>query len=265
MRDIAVVVSNDNESITPIETIDAIKAAGFKNVFIQWYNAKWDHSQEEQLNYIKRLGLDVLFAHLGYQNINSIWRGTAEGEELVTRYKNDISICKQNGIPMVVMHLASHSEVQMYSDIGLKRLKRIVNFAKDLGIRVAFENTKVESYLNYVMDNIKDDNAGVCFDSGHYHAFNGELDFGKYKNRIFAVHLHDNDGEHDIHQIPFDGTADWESIVKKLKEANYKGPITLEIRYAEGYIKSNPLAFYKKGYKAAKKIAKMFEIDKSNF
>lgn len=35
---IAVVVSNDNKDVSIYETINAIKDAGFKNVFIQWYN-----------------------------------------------------------------------------------------------------------------------------------------------------------------------------------------------------------------------------------
>lgn len=262
MRDIAVVVSNDNELITPIETIDAIKTAGFENVFIQWYNEKWGHSQEEQLAYIKSLGLNVLFAHLGYQNINSIWEDSAEGEELVARYKYDINICKQHSIPLVVMHLTSHSEAPMYGDVGLKRLKQIVDYAKDLKIRVAFENTKIKGYLDYVMGHIKNDNVGICFDSGHYHAhFKGEFDFEKYKNKIFVVHLHDNNGERDMHQIPFDGTADWGSIVKELNAANYKGPITLEMCYVEDYIKITPLEFYNKSYRIAEKLAKMFEIN----
>ena len=262
MRDIAVVVSNDNQSITPIETINAIKTAGFSNVFIQWYNEKWEHSQEKQLSYIKSLGLNVLFAHLGYQNINSIWEDSAEGEKQVARYKDDIKICKQNGISMVVMHLTSHSEAPMYGEIGLSRLRQIVDYAKDLGIRIAFENTKIKRYLDYVIDNIKDDNVGICFDSGHYHAhFKDEFDFEKYKNRIFAVHLHDNNGERDMHQLPFDGTANWKNIIEGLNEANYKGPIILEMCYVEGYLKLTPSEFYKKSYLVAEKLAKMFEIN----
>lgn len=35
-RNIAVVVNNDNKGISIIETINTIKNAGFKNVFIQW-------------------------------------------------------------------------------------------------------------------------------------------------------------------------------------------------------------------------------------
>lgn len=37
-REIAVVVSNDNKDVNVIETINAIQNAGFKNVFVQWYN-----------------------------------------------------------------------------------------------------------------------------------------------------------------------------------------------------------------------------------
>ena len=95
MRDIAVVVCNHNEGVTPIQTIDAIKNAEFKNVFIQWYNKEWECSQEEQLDYIKELGLNVIFAHLGYQNINAIWEGGKVGDKLVDRFINDIKICKE--------------------------------------------------------------------------------------------------------------------------------------------------------------------------
>ena len=85
MRDIAVVVSNDNAEVNIIETIDAIKKAGFKNVFIQWYNKDWNPSQEEQLKYVREQQLNVIFAHLGYQNINDIWLDNEEGDKLVDR------------------------------------------------------------------------------------------------------------------------------------------------------------------------------------
>ena len=120
MRDIAVVVSNDNAEVNIIETIDAIKKAGFKNVFIQWYNKDWNPSQEEQLKYVREQQLNVIFAHLGYQNINDIWLDNEEGDKLVDRYKNDIRICKEKDIPMVVMHLTSKSEAPKYNELGIK-------------------------------------------------------------------------------------------------------------------------------------------------
>jgi len=256
-HELAVVVSNYNENVSVYETIDAIKQAGFKNVFLEWYNKNWENSQEDQLKYVREMGLNVIFAHLGYQNINDLW---IEGEtNIVDRYKNDIKICHDNNIPMVVMHLTSKSEAPMYNEVGLKRLREICDYAKSINVKVAFENTKIKGYLDYVIENIKNDNVGICFDSGHYHAhFNDDLDFNKFKNRIFAIHLHDNDQSGDQHLLPFDGTINWSDTINKLKESNYDGPITLEIHYHRDYINMSLDEFYKKGYEIGLRIREMF-------
>ena len=258
MREIAVTISNANKLITPLETIDAICAAGFKNVFIEWYNKDWEISQEEQLNYIRSKGLNIIFAHLGYQKINDLWLDNEIGKGHVERFKNDIRICKENGIDLVVMHLTSKDVAPEYGEVGLNRLKEIVAYASELGVSVAFENTKVKGYQEYVIQNIKE--AGICFDSGHYHAhFNDELDFNLFNNKIFAVHLHDNHGTEDEHLLPFDGTLNWEYIMKELKDNHYDGPITMELVYRNDYLKISPLEFYKKGYEVGEKLLKMME------
>lgn len=46
--------------------------------------------------------------------------------------------------------------------------------------------------------------------------------------RIEALHIHDVDGLHDNHQIPFTQTTDFEPIMQALKKAGYKGDVTLE-------------------------------------
>lgn len=260
MDNIAVVVNNDNENVSVIETIGAIKEAGFKNVFIQWYNEICNPSQEEQLRYVREKGLNVIFAHLGYQNINDLWLENEEGNKLVDRYKNDIKVCKENNIPMVVMHLTRKSVAPKYNEIGLKRLQEIADYAESLGIKIAFENTKIKGYLEYVIENIKNENVGICFDSGHNHVhFNDELDLSKFKNRIFAVHLHDNDQSDDLHLLPFDGTINWEKLMKNLKNNNYSGPITLELCYRYQYLDMDIVSFYKKGYEIAKKLEEMIK------
>ncbi len=257
---IAVVVSNDNIDVNVFETINAIKNAGFKNVFIQWYNKDWNPSQEEQLRYIKECGLNVIFAHLGYQGINNLWLDNEIGNSLVERYKNDIRICKENNIPMIVMHLTSKSEAPQYNEVGLNRLKEIVDYAKELDIKVAFENTKIKGYLDYVIDNIDNENVGICFDSGHFHVhFDDDLDFDKFKNRIFAVHLHDNDKSDDLHLMPFDGTLNWKEVINNLKKSNYNGPITMELCYRYEYLNMGINNFYKKGYEVGSKLNMMLK------
>ena len=256
----ATVIGNYDETCTVLDTIDAVAKAGFKNVFLEWYNENWLISQEEQLKHAREKGLNVIFAHLGYQNINDLWIEEETG--IVDRYKNDIKVCVQNNIPMVIIHLTSHSEAPMYNEKGLNRVREICDYAKSLNIKVAFENTKIKGYLDYVIENIDNDNVGICFDSGHYHAhFNDDLDFAKFKDRIFAIHLHDNDQSGDQHLLPFDGTLDWNKTVKNLKESNYDGPVTLEIHHHRGYAGISLEEFFKKGYEIALKIKKMFEND----
>ena len=38
--------------------------------------------------------------------------------------------------------------------------------------------------------------------------FDDEFPYEMFKNKIFAVHLHDNDKSDDVHLLPFDGTMD---------------------------------------------------------
>ena len=260
MRELAVAIQNDNKNVSPIQTIKAVKNAGFKNVFVQWYDENWECSQEEQVKLCKELCLNIIFAHLGYQNINSIWDEGIEGDNLVERYKNDIKECKEFGISMVVMHLTTKRNSAMYNDIGLNRVRKIVEYAKELDVKIALENTKMKGYLEYVLGNIKEDNLGICFDAGHYHVhFDDEFDFEFFKDRIFAVHLHDNDKTSDLHLLPFDGTIEWNAVIQKIKQSNYKGPVTLELCYRYDYLNMSLDDFYEKGYEIGTKLAEMFE------
>lgn len=259
MRNIAVAIQNDNEKVTPVQTIEAIKKAGYQEVFIQWYDEDWEYTQQKQVDLCKQLGLNIIFAHLGYQNINEIWIEGEEGEKLVERYKNDIKECKDNGITMVIMHLTSGFEAPLYNEIGLKRIKEIVDYAKELEVKVAFENVKIKGYLEYVLKNIDNDNVGICYDAGHCHVhFDDEFPYELFKDKIFAVHLHDNDKTDDLHLLPFDGSIDWEYVIRKLKQCNYQGPITLELCYRYHYLDMSLEEFYKKGYEIGEKLNNMW-------
>lgn len=257
---LAVCVNNSNETLTVKETMDAIKQAGFENVFVQWYHESLDFTKEKQVEYLNKLGLTINFAHLGYEKINTIWEDGIEGEALVESYQQDIKICKENNIPMVVMHLTKGTIAPKQNKLGLERLKNIVEYAEKLEIKVAFENTKITGYLEYVLENITNKNLGICYDAGHCHVhFKDQFDYLKFKDRIFAVHLHDNDKSDDLHLLPFDGTIRWDLVLKNLKEAGYKGPTTLELCYRYDYLKMTPVEFYQKGYERGERLAEIYE------
>ena len=263
MRDIAVVISNSNKDVDSFDIIDTVKEVGIKNVFTQWYDEdeKWTRGQLDQILRCKEDGLNILFSHLGYQNINDIWEEGKAGDDLVLRYTNDIEKLHEIGIDMVIMHTTSKTVAPMYNELGISRFKKICDFAEKLGVKVAFENTKIRGYLEYVLSNIKNSNVGICYDAGHNHAhFNDELDLSLFKNRIFAVHLHDNFGEKDEHLLPFDGTVDWDANAKKLVENGYKGPIIMEIVYRHQYSKNGQIKdFFEEVVKRGERLQEIFD------
>lgn len=257
-NELAIVLSNDNKC-SIVESLNGIKHAGFNNVFVQWYDKDFEISQIKQVELCKQDDLNIIFAHLGYQNINEIWLDS--GDYFVDRYKKDILDVSKLGIDKVIMHPCSKFEAPDPSEIGLRRFKEIINYAESLNVVVCVENTKIRQHLEYLLDNINNSNFGLCFDAGHYHCnFKDDWNFDKYINRIFAVHLHDNHFESDEHLLPFDGNLDWNYIINKLKELNYNGPITMEVCYGENYLNMNIDDYYKEAYQRGLKLAKYNEF-----
>lgn len=262
--ELAIIASIYNKNNNQLETIDAIKEAGFKNIFLEWYNDEWKISQEEQIEYAKKIGLNIIFLHLGYKHINSLWRRDINGYKIVGSYKKDLKACNKYGINLVIMHLTSGKTPPSYNMLGIKRLNKIIDYAKEMNIKIAFENNKIPGYLEYLFSNIKKDNIGICYDSGHCHAnFDDKFNFEYFKNKILAVHLHDNDKTWDQHLIPFDGTIDWDFTINKLKECNYNGPITMESTYKEKrYLNISIQKFYQKAYNAGEKLLDIYNKNK---
>ena len=249
-------IQHENQNVNIKDTILAIKDAGFDGVFVQWYNDNtWEFSQQEQVDFCYELGLEIEFAHLGYWQIEDIWKIGDKGDQVVEGYFRDLDAIKKNNIPMVVMHLTNLYDAPPASEIGIKRFQAIADYAQKLGIKIAFENTKVITLFDSVLDNIKNKNVGICFDSGHYHCnFKDQFNWDKYKDRIFTLHLHDNDGNSDLHLLPYDGNLDWNELFKNLNNANYNGNIVLESCYSYQYLKQSLKEFYKDSLKTAKKI-----------
>ena len=254
-------VQNENENVSVKDTIKAIKEAGFDGVFVQWYNKDWEVSQEEQLKFCKEVGLEVPFVHLNYNRIRDIWADGPAGDEVIEEYIDDLNKCKEYGINLVMMHVIPYGIKPEKNIIAVKRYQRIVDYAEKLGIKVAFENTRYFGFLEYIFEYIKNDNVGICFDSGHYHChFKDKFSWNLFRDKIFILHLHDNNGEWDEHKLPFDGNLDWNDVANKLKDANYKGVISLESCYRKDYANNMDVyEFYKRSFESAKKIDQLLK------
>lgn len=262
MNDLAIVINNYNRVLSQKGTVDVVKSVGFDSVFLQWYHKKDLLMNDiELLKYVRKNNLNIIFAHLSYENIDLLWTNSDESKIEIEKYKNDLKALKENDVELVIMHAIRKINFDKNNKCFLNNIREIINYAEELKIKIAFENTKVEGVLEYIFDNITSDYIGVCYDFGHDHAFfNDNFNFERFKNLILAVHIHDNFGSSDEHLLPFDGTIDYEKVFSKLKMCNYNGPITLELCYMDDYVKEYaPIDFFKEAYNRAIKLKKLID------
>ena len=88
-----------------------------------------------------------------------------------------------------------------------------------------------------------------------------------FKSRLCCTHIHDNfsrlpdekEGDFDLHLLPFDGTYDYENMMRRLDKYSYSGTLMLEVftTRKEEYGKMSPEEFIKLAYSRAKRIAEL--------
>ena len=101
--------------------------------------------------------------------------------------------------------------------------------AEKKNIQVAFENLNNILNLALVLEAFQSKNVGYCYDSCHHLNYAPDDDLLKlYGNRLMALHLQDNGGKHNQHQLPFDGNIDWVNVMKKIALTGYQGATSLE-------------------------------------
>ena len=119
-------------------------------------------------------------------------------------------------------------------------------YAKAAGVRIALENmwqraadkktlvpsacSRTREFVDW-LDSLADDTFTACLDLGHCGLYGfdaAEMIKGLGKDRLGALHVHDNDYQSDLHTIPFLGKMHWDTITDALAGIGYSGDLTLE-------------------------------------
>ena len=241
------------------ERFRLMKMAGFDSTFIWWGDdyLDTDGPKERHPDMAGRNGLCVENVHLGFSKANEIWTDNLVSEEVVKGYECSIADCADYNIPTVVLHLTSGYNPPLPSTKGLDRIKSLVEIAEKKQVNIALENLKRPEYQEFIFSNIQSERLGFCYDSGHENCFTKGTDLlPKYGSKLMTLHLHDNDGTADQHQIPGEGKIDWKLINQKLKATGYSGAIALEVtnEFSRYQGKETPEEFLRRAYLAAKNI-----------
>ncbi len=156
----------------------------------------------------------------------------------------------------------------------------LLPFAKSCGVKIATENM-----WNWVADGVvcpaacsdekdflahlkavNDKDFIACVDVGHAELIglntSAEKLITALGDYVQALHIHDVDFHHDLHERPFTQKVDFVKVVKALKKINYKGVFSLEVE--KPYQTATPETVYqvvKKDYLAVRRLADMFEAE----
>ena len=118
-------------------------------------------------------------------------------------------------------------------EAAFRALEEIVLFAKQRGVEVLLENipnrlSSAEMLIHF--NEVTHLNLNFCFDTGHAHIMDGvEETFELMQSRIRSTHLHDNNGDADLHLPLGAGVIDMPGVVRAIRDSGYDGTITLEV------------------------------------
>ena len=101
--------------------------------------------------------------------------------------------------------------------------------------QVSFDTcSTIPEFLRYV-DTLDSEYMVACLDIGHIGLpvrDDEPWDFIRAlgHDRLQSLHVHDNDYKGDKHQLPYQGTINWNEVTKALGEIDYQGDFTYEVR-----------------------------------
>ena len=261
-------------SIPTCEVVKILKKIGFDAISPIW---ETDNLLSEIANAANECGLLIQSLHAPFGKAADMWSNdmnlrTAAKKELF----DALDGCIRFHIPTLVVHTWIGFDYKFNAEtLNYESFDEIVSYAEAHHIKIAFENTEGEEYLFALMEHFKNtDTVGFCWDSGHEMCYNHSQDLlEKYGNRMIMTHLNDNlgisryDGKifwtDDLHLLPFDGIADWDYNIERLKKSRYMDILNFELNIDskpdrhenDVYGQMTLVQYFTEAYKRACKIA----------
>jgi len=156
---------------------------------------------------------------------------------IVDEIKHALEIAETIPFQYLIQHIGVAGEEweDRKVEAAFSALEEISLFAKQRGVDVLLENTpnafSSAERLIYFLEttHLK---LNLCLDVGHANMNEGiATAYAIMKNRIRSTHIHDNDGQKDLHLFPFDqaGTVDWPGTMQLLRSQPNQYPLLLEL------------------------------------
>ena len=208
-----------------------LKQAGFDSVILAWGNNEVG-TRVDRVWLAKAFDIKIEHAHATTEDLNTLWLPGTDGNRTCNRLLHELDDCGEFGIKTLVLHTSNGNTPPPVSTDGINRFAHLVRLAENTSVKLAFENVRSAPHLQAVLDYFNSPNVGLCYDAGHANIWAKETDWlSMYGDRLFAVHLHDNNGTADTHLQPFSGTVNWNKVAAGIAASSYTGNITVEVSF----------------------------------
>lgn len=208
------------------DTIDFNMQRGFfsvkKNGFLcDMVNSIIRHKKEIEL-----CGLTISQTHAPYYTLEKYMQCDAELECYFDAVEQALWATILLECKRFVIHPLHTYDWMKTSEFELthKLIKRISNIAKNKGIYICMENLPYDFCGNYIkhsffLEMLKEYNVKGCFDTGHSKMCDKNvLEHLKYlRDKIYVVHIHDNDGIKDLHSRIRPNSLEWQNIFSEIE------------------------------------------------
>ncbi|GLY09239.1 sugar phosphate isomerase/epimerase family protein [Pseudobacillus badius] len=226
------------------DTIDELINYGADKIELLMDGPKWDQMEDLFLELAPRLkSLPVRYTiHPPAWDINLTSENRATRETAFSEYKKAIQFAGLIGASHVVIHpgfcFSPVFNKQTAQQRAADSIHHLCQIAKPLNVKLAIENVGYngsslftqEEYTSF-LDGI-DEAAGFLIDTGHAHLNKWDIPrlVKETRERLLALHIHDNDGTGDDHLSIGEGTIEWKPVFAAINE--YAPQCELILEYA---------------------------------
>ncbi len=209
----------------------------------------------------RALGLTINAFEAGFLRHLTVSADDAVRRQAVALFAQSLQVAQALGSGLVYFHSAPHPSWtiefrRLYDDFTpptkvdvpkdfvwdaawsayVALIKEMAHQAEGAGLRLALEIRPYEMVSNAdgmrrLSDAVASPALGLVFDTAHFLVQKELLPVAiqKLRDRIFLVHLADNDGVNDYHWAPGKGVVPWDGVMRTLHHVDYAGFANIDV------------------------------------
>lgn len=204
----------------------------------------WHRLTSERVKKLKKVGKSqglTYTLHAPFASMNIAALAEDVRDFFIARLERSMIFARELDCRIVVVHPGLRTGISSFYpgkdwDANIESVQKLLRFSEEYCVNVAIENCP-RAY-GFLLSNIEEfsrffktvgNDMGLVFDVGHSN-LNGEthLFIDSFSREITHIHLHDNDGSHDLHLGIGHGNIDWERLASSLHKVNFKGVAIVE-------------------------------------